>query len=282
MPESGRLVILDRLRFVNDNKAEMLVLERLHRAAKAAVGREHNVPRRLRQITLGAVEERYRQVRCKPRDLTLPVCEQRGRHDDEHLLDIQLAVEAQLFEHRDDLKRLAEAHVVGYDGPHARAQIAHEPGIASHLIGTQRRLNRVGHIERLFGKKPVESRLQACTQTHAVGADAARERSADELGLRELALTVKFAANGTQEPLVDVHVRIAKAHDTPCLLGEPLELFFRHRVLARRQTPVERHRIDDVEKTSTFEDILLHIQIERRLRAQEVPERSRQNGLHAE
>ena len=71
MPESGRLVILDRLRFVNDNKAEMLVLERLHRAAKAAVGREHNVPRRLRQITLGAVEERYRQVRCKPRDLTV-------------------------------------------------------------------------------------------------------------------------------------------------------------------------------------------------------------------
>lgn len=93
---------------------------------------------------------------------------------------------------------------------------------------------------------------------------------------------MKFAANGTQEPLVDVHVRIAKAHDAPCLLGEPLELFFRHRVLARRQTPVERHRIDDVEKISTFEDILLHIQIERRLRAQEVPERSRQNGLHAE
>ena len=45
MPESGRLVILDRLRFVNDDEAEMLVLERLpYGAAKAAVGREHNVP----------------------------------------------------------------------------------------------------------------------------------------------------------------------------------------------------------------------------------------------
>ena len=75
MPEGGRLVILDRLRLVDDDQTEMLVLELLHRSAKAAVGREHNVPRRLRQITLGAVEERYRQVRCKPRDLTLPVCE---------------------------------------------------------------------------------------------------------------------------------------------------------------------------------------------------------------
>lgn len=133
MPEGSRLVILDRLRLVDADQTEMLVLELLHRAAKAAVGREHDVPRRLRQIALGTVEERYRQVRHKPRDLTLPVCEKRGRHDDEHLFVVKIAVEAQFFEHRNDLKRLAESHVVGDDGAHARAHIAHEPGIASHL-----------------------------------------------------------------------------------------------------------------------------------------------------
>lgn len=106
MPESGRLVILDRLRLVDDDQTEMLVLELLHRAAKVAVGREHDVPCRLRRIALGTVEERYRQVRRKPRDLTLPVCEKRGRHDDEHLFVVKLAVEAQFFEHRNDLKVL--------------------------------------------------------------------------------------------------------------------------------------------------------------------------------
>ena len=101
-------------------------------------------------LAAGAVEDDDRQVGGEPLDLAGPRREDGGRRDDEHRVG-ELAALLGAQRGRDDLQRLAQAHVVGEDATEAEVPQQREPPEALLLVGPQRRLERAGHLGRRRG-----------------------------------------------------------------------------------------------------------------------------------
>ena len=96
------------------------------------------------QVAASAVVRKKREIRCELLDFDLPVAEEAGGHHDDGFFLREFAFLFHLEEERDDLKRLAKAHVVGENASESDFQILVHPGVAAHLVGAKCRVQIFG------------------------------------------------------------------------------------------------------------------------------------------
>ena len=220
----GRLVF-EGLRFVEHEDAPALLRKNLGVAARRPVGGEKHVGTVFGERSRGAVIDPDREIRRELRDFALPVREKRRRHDGQGALFREFPLFLHAREGGDHLKRFAEPHVVGDEGPEPQAVVLHEPRVASLLIGTKRRRERRGKRFFVDGAKRRQTgpEIFGNVDLHALG--LFREEHAD---LRHAgSLLFKTTANDIERRRIEIDEAVVERHDLACVLRERLELFLR-------------------------------------------------------
>ena len=220
----GRLVF-EGLRFVEHEDAPALLRKNLGVAARRPVGGEKHVGTVFGERSRGAVIDPDREIRRELRDFSLPVREKRRRHDGQGALFREFPLFLHAREGGDHLKRFAEPHVVGDEGPEPQAVVLHEPRVASLLIGTKRRRERRGKRFFVDGAKRRQTgpEIFGNVDLHALG--LFREEHAD---LRHAgSLLFKTTANDIERRRIEIDEAVVERHDLACVLRERLELFLR-------------------------------------------------------
>ena len=143
-----RAGVLDRLRFVEDDVVERVVLERGHVAPQRAVGGEHQIGVGDRvdrpSCRSACAKSSTRSPGANACRFARPVEDERARHHHERRLGCPRGIVRAGFEHRQHHDGLAEPHVVGKAAAESEvAQEAH-PAERLTLIVTQSPQNVAG------------------------------------------------------------------------------------------------------------------------------------------
>jgi hypothetical protein len=153
---SGRRGVLDVLRLVEDHCRPVELAEELGVAPEQAIRREDDgasraAERTSRSRALGAVVRHHLQRGSEALDLALPVADHGCGCDEERGGLGALPALSSMKEERQELHRLAEAHVVGEARAETERAHRREPGETAPLIRAQRRSERARHGDRCGG-----------------------------------------------------------------------------------------------------------------------------------
>ena len=129
--------VFDVLCFVDDNRLPFNFVKFGEVLAERGVSREQHVGVEFLQIAAAAVVREEREIRRELLDFDLPVAKEAGGHHDDGFFLREFALLFHLEEERNDLQRLAKAHVIGENATESDFQILVHPGVAAHLVGAE-------------------------------------------------------------------------------------------------------------------------------------------------
>ena len=133
-----------------------------------------------------------REIRRELLDFDLPVAKEAGGHHDDGFFLREFALLFHLEEERNDLQRLAKAHVIGENATESDFQILVHPGVAAHLVGAECRVQIFGQRNFCFGTPGVELLLEIARHFDRDVVAFAGEARLHEFGLRDFRSGIFF------------------------------------------------------------------------------------------